>query len=71
MYVCTFALEADGAAGTSVSASAALGALVGVDAVDITFRDSANRAFVDTGATGNTVIANYVSHSIVKLKIIN
>ena len=55
-------LEADGPRGASVSASAALGALVGVDTVDVALGDGANGAFVDAGATGNTVVTDYVSH---------
>ena len=60
--------QADSAGGASVSTSATLGALVGVDAVDITFGDSANGAFIDAGATCYTVFANYVSHSCFSLE---
>ena len=67
----TDTLEADGATGASVSAGATLGALVGVDAVDVALRDSANGTFVDTCAASNTIFTNYVSHSINKLKIKN
>ena len=56
-------LEADSARGASISASATLCALIGVDAIDITFRDSANGAFVDTGAACYAVFTNYISHS--------
>ena len=66
---CTDTLEADGAAGACVSAGATLGALVGVDAVDVALRDSANGTFVNASATGNTVVTNYVSHFMNKLKI--
>jgi len=55
--------KADSAGGASVSASATLGALVGVDAIDVALRDSANGAFVDAGATSNAVGTNYISHS--------
>jgi len=61
-------LEADSAAGASVGTGAALGAFVGVDAVDVALRDSANGTFVDAGAACNAVITNYVSHSINNLK---
>ena len=58
--------QADSARGASVSASAALRALVGVDAVDIAFRDSANGAFVNASAASNAVFTNYVSHSSIE-----
>ena len=61
---CSVLGQADGTAGASVSASATLGALVGVDAVDVALGDSANGAFVDTCAASNTIFTNYVSHSI-------
>lgn len=57
--------QADSAGGASVCACAALGALVGVDGVDITFRNSANGAFIDAGSACNAVFANYVSHSLI------
>ena len=69
LLLCANVLEADSATGTSVGTGAALGALIGVDAVDVALRDCANGTFVDTCATGNTVIANYVSHSLLKLKL--
>ena len=56
--------QADSARGASISASATLGALIGIDAIDIAFRDSANGAFVDTGAASNAVFTNYVSHGV-------
>ena len=61
--------QADSAGGASISASTAFRALVGVNAIDIAFRDSANGAFVDTGAASYAVFANNVSHnSIVRFK---
>ena len=68
LFDCDCLGQADSAGGASVSASAAFGALVGVDAVDITFGDSANGAFIDAGATCYTVFANYVSHSCFSLE---
>ena len=56
--------QADGAGGASISAGAALCALVGVDAVDIALGDCSNGAFVDAGAASNAVFANYVSHFV-------
>ena len=55
--------QADSALGASISASATLGALVGINAVDIAFGNCANGTFVDAGSTCYTVFANYVSHS--------
>ena len=60
--------QADSAGGASVSARATLSALVGVDAVDIAFGDSANGAFIDASAACYTVFANYVSHSSLNLE---
>jgi hypothetical protein len=60
-------LERDGAGGTSVGTGAALGALIGVDRIDITLRDSANGAFVDTSAASYAVFTNFVSHSFLYL----
>ena len=63
--------QADGAGGASLCTGATLGALVGVDAVDITFADSANGTFIDTGAASNAVFTNYVSHDVECLKMNN
>ena len=60
--------QADSARGTSVGTSTALGAFVGVDAVDVAFRDGANGTFVDAGAASNAVFTNYVSHCFRNLK---
>lgn len=57
-------LQRDGAGGTCVSASTTLGALVGIDRILLALRDSTNGAFVNTCAASNTIIANYVSHSL-------
>ena len=57
--------QTDGAGGASVCTSAALGAFVGVDAVDIAFRDGANGTFVNASAASNAVFTNYVSHSLI------
>ena len=46
----------------SISACAAFRAHVGVDMVDVTLRDSPNRAFVDASAASNAIVTNYVSH---------
>jgi hypothetical protein len=62
-----FSLERDGAGGASVGTGAALGALIGVDGVDIAFRDGTNGTFVDTGAACYAVFTNFVSHSFLYL----
>ncbi len=59
---CLFARD-DSFAGANRSASATVDAGVGVDVVDITFRDSANGAFGEAGAASDTFVGNYVSHS--------
>ncbi len=43
-------------------AGAAVDAGVGVDVVDVTFRDSANGAFGEAGAASDTFVGDYVSH---------
>ena len=68
---CCGLAEADSTRGASVSAGAALGALIGVDAVDIALGDSANGTFVDAGAASNAVFTNYVSHSLECFKMNN
>ena len=55
--------QSDSARGASVSAGAALCALVGVDAVDVAFSDGANGTFVDASAASDAVFTNYISHS--------
>lgn len=59
---CLFAGD-DSFAGANRSASATVDAGVGVDVVDVTFRDSANGAFGEAGAASDTFVGNYVSHS--------
>ena len=56
-------LKADSARGANVCASAALGALVGVDAIDVALGDSSNGTFIDASAACYAVFANYISHS--------
>ena len=57
-------LQRDGTAGACVSACAALCALLGVDRILFAFGDSSYGTFVDTCAASNTIITNYVSHSL-------
>ena len=56
----------DGLAGANLSASAALDASVGIDNVDVAFRDSLNRAVGQAGAASDTFVSNYVSHCKIK-----
>lgn len=51
-------------AGASFSTSTALDASIGVNLVDIAFRDSFNRTNGETCSTSYTVISNYVSHDL-------
>ena len=55
--------QADSARGASVSASAALRALLGVNRILVALGDSSYGTLVNTCAACNTVVTNYVSHS--------
>jgi hypothetical protein len=66
-FLLLFSLERDGAGGASVGTGAALGALIGIDGVDIALRDSTNGTFVDTSAACYAVFTNFVSHSFLYL----
>jgi hypothetical protein len=59
---CCKELEGDSSAGASVSAGSALGAHIGVDTIDITFRNSAHGAFVFASTASDTIGRNFVSH---------
>ena len=48
--------------GASSCARTALGASLGIDVIDIAFRDSAYGALVNTRTACNAVVANYISH---------
>lgn len=48
--------------GASCCAGATFRASLGIDVIDVTFRDSAHRAFVNTSTACNAVFANYISH---------
>jgi hypothetical protein len=50
--------------GASAGASAATNAGVRVDDIDVAFRNSAHRAFVDTCAASNAGISDFVSHNV-------
>ena len=53
----------DSFAGAYRSASTAVDANIGVDNIDITFRDSLNGTFGKASAASNTFVSNNVSHS--------
>lgn len=52
----------DSFAGANRSASAAVDAGIGVDVIDVAFRDSAHGAFGEAGAASDTFVGDYVSH---------
>lgn len=52
----------DSFAGANFSASAALDAGVGIDYIDVAFRDSFNGAVGQAGAASDAFVGNYVSH---------
>lgn len=52
----------DSFAGANFSASAALDARVGIDYIDVAFRDSFNGAVGQAGAASDAFVGNYVSH---------
>ena len=54
----------------SAGASAATNASVRVDDVDVAFRDSAHRAFVNASAASNAGISDFVSHSVFNFKLV-
>ena len=56
--------EVNSLVGAYRSASTALCALIGVDRILVTSRDSAYRALVNTCSTCNAVIVNNVSHNV-------
>ena len=56
----------DSVGGANLGASATLDAGIGIDVVDITFRNSLYGAVGQTGATGDTLVGNYVSHCQLK-----
>ena len=61
--------KGDSARGASIGTCATLRAFVGIDAIDIAFRDSANGAFINASAASNAVFTNYVSHSSLVLSL--
>jgi len=62
-----FLLQRDCSTGACVGASAALGALLGVNRILFAFGDCSNGTFVNTCAASNTIVTNYVSHDNLQL----
>lgn len=56
-------LERDSTAWAYACASTALGALVRIDRIDITFRNSTHWAFVDASTACYAFVRNFVSHT--------
>ncbi len=68
---CRLLSLADSLVRTNISTCAAVYTLLRVNRVDIALRDSVLWAFADTSTASDTVIANYVSHSLVDLIVYN
>lgn len=62
--------KADCLVGANRSASAALGALIRIDVIDVALGDCSYGALVDTCSTCHTVVTNYVSHNSCSLKLL-
>ena len=53
----------------SAGASAATNAGVRVDDIDVAFRNSAHRAFVNASAASNAAVCDFVSHNVFNLRV--
>ena len=53
----------------SAGASAATNACVRVDDIDVAFRNSAHRAFVDASAASNAAVCDFVSHNVFNFRV--
>lgn len=60
----------DSFAGAYFRARTTFDAFVGIDVVDVAFRDSANGAFREASAASDTVVGDYVSHCCKVLEFI-
>ena len=54
----------DGIVRASTGTGAATHALIGINDVDVSFRNCANRAFVDAGTASDTFVCDFVSHNV-------
>ncbi len=61
----------DSLRGAYIGAGTALCALLRVDRILFTFRDSANGAFIDASAASDAIVTNYVSHFVCFLVVNN
>jgi hypothetical protein len=52
---------------TYIGACATIGANFGINFVDITFRDSFHRTFIDAGSASGAIIINFISHDLLIL----
>ena len=54
----------------SASAGSTTNAGVRVDDIDVAFRNSAHRAFVDTCAASNAAVCDFVSHNVYNFELV-
>ena len=54
----------DGIVRASTSAGAATNALIGINDVDVSFGNSAHRAFIDAGTASDAFVCDFVSHNV-------
>lgn len=57
--------------GAHICTGAAIGAYIRVDLIDITFRNSINRAFINAGTASGAIFRNFISHGLKFLFEIN
>ena len=53
----------------SAGASAATNASVRIDDIDVAFRNSAHRAFVNASAASNAAVCDFVSHNVFNFRV--
>ena len=53
----------------NICAGATISAKIRIYHINIAFRNSLNRAFIDATATCSTIIINYVSHNVMNLVV--
>ena len=58
----------DGIVRASTGAGAATNALIGINDIDATFRNSAHRAFIDASAASDAFVCDFVSHNVLMFK---
>ena len=70
LYPLLFAGD-DSFAGANRSAGTAIDAGIGVDVVDVAFRDGANGALGEAGAASYTFVGDYVCQGVNKYKLVD